>query len=168
MFFILFFLLDCLKTPQTNWSDAFQYFSNLFSLTWASLYYLHRTSIMALNISLHLLLSPLIYILLLPPSSPPRAWLSSSPVFTPLYGSIIQPILSKELSRSGSVFFWELPSLTVIADVFLLLLHLQQQGDIYNTCYHSILLDTFYSRLSNFKTDSAHSPALFFFFFKSE
>lgn len=116
---------------------------------------------MALNISLHLLLSPLIYILLLPPSSPPpRAWLSSSPVFTPPYGSIIQPILSKELSRSGSVFFWELPSLTVIADVFLLLLHLQQQGDIYNTCYHSILLDTFYSRLSNFKTDSAHSLAL--------
>lgn len=58
------------------------------------------------------------------------------------------------------MFFWELPSLTVIADVFLLLLHLQQQGDIYNTCYHSILLDTFYSRLSNFKTGSVHSPAL--------
>lgn len=60
------------------------------------------------------------------------------------------------------MFFWKLPSLTVIADVFLPLFHLQQQGDIYNTRYHSIILETFYSRLSNFKTDSLHSPALNF------
>lgn len=115
--------LDLLKCPSVLFKLlAFCHFSPSF-----------LSSIMAaLNISPHLLLSPQIYILLFPPSSPLQ--------YSSFCTAALLSLYCQELSRRGSVFFRELPSLTVIADVFLPLLHLQQQGDIYNTRYHSILL----------------------------
>lgn len=112
--------LDLLKCSSVLFKLlAFRHFSPSF-----------LSSIMAaLNISPHLLLSPQIYILLFPPSSPLQ--------YSSFCTAAILSLYCQELSRRGSVFFREL---TVIADVFLPLLHLQQQGDIYNTRYHSILL----------------------------
>lgn len=113
--FLLPFFLDCLKHVGLTGMLLFYTFQTCFLSLVLLFSYLHRTSIMALNIGLHPLLSTLIYILLFLPLLLPCMPL----LYSCLYSSNIKPILSKELSRSGSVFFRELPSLTVIADVFL-------------------------------------------------
>lgn len=65
------FFLDCLKGLRLTGVLLFCTFQTCFLSLRPLFSYLPRTSIMALNISLHLLLSPPIYILLLPPSSTP-------------------------------------------------------------------------------------------------